>query len=39
MPRDVILPISSTSSVADRSASGPSALKKRREEKGVTPLI
>ena len=36
MPRDVRLPISSTSSVAGRSASGPSAPKKRR---GSTPLI
>jgi len=31
MPRDVTLPISSTSSVVGESASGPSAPKKRRE--------
>ena len=30
MSRDIILPISSTSSVAGKSASGPSAPKKRR---------
>jgi len=36
MPRDVRLSISSTSSVTDGSARGPSALKKRKR---TTPLI